>query len=312
MDFSMFLISLLLATVSSISLDKSSMMTKLFQNPRAFADTFQNAKPSEINAVIEMIVGLIAAGNKEKETAIAAFNDAEAAFDDADLAETTAMKAEWQLVGHYNVTKETVQNQQLVLANDEQLEASLLMKLNGLKKVQEDAQLDFDMGIQQIDAEKDQLEGIKKILKKMAGKTDRRRLLAMVKIDPDALEAVSGIVEGLLMNGEDERRSLTETLKTAKDNTDGAQGQYDEAVRTKIDAADKLSRDKAAQDTAKEEADAATKAYLEAKNDKDEKKSILEKERTTKTEISSRVDTENGTLDSVNQMLRELLPKKSN
>jgi len=57
---------ILLATAFAHNLKSVSMVEKIFLDPVAFAQSFENASPSAVNAVIDMVQDLIAEGNGKK------------------------------------------------------------------------------------------------------------------------------------------------------------------------------------------------------------------------------------------------------
>jgi len=146
MGFSIFLIPFLLATVSSISVDKNSMMAKIFADPSAFVAAFSNADPAQIQQIIGLIQGMIDENDENKNNAIQAFDDAKIASDAADEAEQTALNDEWQAVGHWNVTKDNVASQTQIVASKNTAEIDLQGKKEAAESHQESAQLDFDNG----------------------------------------------------------------------------------------------------------------------------------------------------------------------
>jgi len=311
MGFSIFLIPLLLVTVASISVDKSSMMTKIFQNPQAFVATFHDANPDQINAVIEMIDGLIATATEEKELAESEFDKAEAASIAADTAEKEALEAEWEAVGHWNNSKQAVLDQELIVKSKKDAEELLQESKSAASTLHEEAKLDFDMGTEVINLEQAKLEEIRAVLKEMAEKaTDiqtRRRLLALVKIDPDKIDEVDAIILDLIEKGEDEREALTTALKEAKDALDSQSSQFDAAVQEHLAAKvelDTLNGEKAAAHSVAEE---KTKLYEEAVEVKKQKNADLVEKTTVRDETVPRVDRENGTLNDVKRMLQDLL-----
>lgn len=307
MGFSMFLVSVLLVTVSGIALDKSSMVTKMFENPEAFAATFQNANPEQIQTVIDMISDLINTGNEEKDTAISEFNTAKEASDAADTAADAAQQAEWLALGQHETAEEKVNTAQALVSTAKTQETEAQNAKNTAETAKTDAQDDFDYGTIQIEKEKEALLGIKTVLQDMASKSTRRRLLSMVKVDPASLESIDVIIDELLEAGEAERVNLENALKLAKVAFAEADDDFKLKVAAKLQADTDLSGKQEIEIAAKLTADDATAKKVDADKTKEIANADLEAKTATKDEVSTRVDEENTTLGEVRQMLVDLL-----
>jgi len=288
------------------------MMAKIFADPSAFVAAFSNADPAQIQQIIGLIQGMIDENNENKNNAIQAFDDAKIASDAADEAEQTALNDEWQAVGHWNVTKDNVASQTQIVASKNTAEIDLQGKKEAAESHQESAQLDFDNGSDWIQQEKGKLEEIKQVLQDMAAKADiqtGRRLLALVKVDPEKLDSVDALIDSLVEKADLELDELTNALKAAKEAAVEATDLFNTAVSEHIAENTKLSELEAEKAAAKIVAEEKTKAYNEAAADKQAKNADLEVKRATKDEEVIRVDSENQTLDEVLEKLNEMLDR---
>jgi len=308
MGFSI-LISVLLVTVSAISLNKNSMMTQLFKDPHAFAATFQNADPDQIKAVIAMIDGLIDEGEAEKDTAISNYETANQTWYDAIADFDEAESADWIALGERDTTQDKVtswENKVTVAAAAEK-DALAAQDSAGLDQV--DAQRDYDAGKATHDKEQEALEGAKAVVAQMKlNPGGRRRLLAMVKIDPDALDDVEDIIDDLISKSKATLAEYLAALKGANDAHAAAETAYSTAVTAHVTLQGELEEhnknlaSKLARVTETDEAlSAARIALAEADAAQQAADTIREDE-------TARVDAENGTLSDVRAMLVDLLP----
>lgn len=219
---------------------------------------------------------------------------------------------EWQAVGHWNVTKDNVASQTQIVASKNTAEIDLQGKKEAAESHQESAQLDFDNGSDWIQQEKGKLEEIKQVLQDMAAKADiqtGRRLLALVKVDPEKLDSVDALIDSLVEKADLELDELTNALKAAKEAAVEATDLFNTAVSEHIAENTKLSELEAEKAAAKIVAEEKTKAYNEAAADKQAKNADLEVKRATKDEEVIRVDSENQTLDEVLEKLNEMLDR---
>jgi hypothetical protein len=175
------------------------------------------------------------------------------------------------------------------------------------KDARDSAQLDFDYGTEQIDEEKEALLNIQEVLRNMETKSDRRRLLAMVKVDPAALESIAAIIVDLIETGEDERDQLSTNLKSTKVLFAEAGETFTGTVNEHVRLNGELDSKKDAEIAAKSLAEGATVTKDEADKAKGIANTDLEEKTTTKEEVTTRVDEENGTLSEVRKMLEDLL-----
>jgi hypothetical protein len=163
-----------------------------------------------------MIDGLIDTGNGEKQVAIDAFdasNDTHAA---AVQSAADAQDAEYLALGERNVAAADVDTWTSKVSTAGVTEAEALTAKSTASGDQSDAQAEFDNGSAQISAEKEALLGIRDVLDTLRSKARRRRLLSMVKVNPETLDAIDEIVDDLLNKGEVTLAGLLTSLKTAK------------------------------------------------------------------------------------------------
>lgn len=284
-------------------------MAKIFADPSAFVATFANADPAQIEQIIGLIQGMVDQNSESKNNVIQAFDDAQTASDAADAAEQTALAEEWQAVGHWNVTKDNVATQKQIVDNKNTAQINLQLAKEQADDNQEAAQMDFDFGSVIIEKEKAKLAEIKVILQQMAQADIQtsRRLLALVKIDPEKLDSVDALIDALVEKADLELDGFTNTLKEANEAAVAATDLFNTAVSEHIDENTKLSGLEAEKAAAKTAADEKTHAYNEALADKQAKNADLEVKRADKDVEVNRVDGENSTLDDVIVLLNQLL-----
>lgn len=308
MGFSI-LISVLLVTVSAISLNKNSMMTQLFKDPHAFAATFQNADPEQIKAVIAMIDGLIDEGQAEKDTAIDNYETANQTWYDAIADHDEAEAADWHALGQRDTSQLKVNSWENKVSVAAAAEADAELFQNSASDDQISAQADFDAGQLTHDKEQEALLGAKEVVAQMINPAEgRRRLLAMVKIDPAALDNVNGIIDDLIAKSTQTLAEYASAFKDAKDAHDIAQQSYSAAVTEHVTLQGELEEhrkdlvSKLARVTETDEALQAAKIALEEADSAQQAADTIRQNETT------RVDEENGTLTQVRGMLVSLLP----
>lgn len=284
-------------------------MTQLFKDPHAFAATFQNADPEQIKAVIAMIDGLIDEGEAEKDTAISNYETANQTWYDAIADFDEAESADWIALGERDTTQDKVtswENKVTVAAAAEK-DALAAQDSAGLDQVE--AQRDYDAGKATHDKEQEALEGAKAVVAQMKlNPGGRRRLLAMVKIDPDALDDVEDIIDDLISKSKATLAEYLAALKGANDAHAAAETAYSTAVTAHVTLQGELEEhnknlaSKLARVTETDEAlSAARIALAEADAAQQAADTIREDE-------TARVDAENGTLSDVRAMLVDLLP----
>merc|ERR1712038_1183223 len=164
-------------------------------------------------------MGMADQNTESKNTAQKAFDDAQTASDEADAAEEIAKGEEWQAVGHWNVTKVDVAKQEEIVDNKNTAQINLQEAKEQADDNKEAAQMDFNFGSVIIEKEKAKLAEIKAILQQMAQADIQtsRRLLALVKIDPDKLDSVDALIDELVEKADRELEEFTNALKTANE-----------------------------------------------------------------------------------------------
>jgi len=284
-------------------------MAKIFADPSAFVATFANADPAQIEQIIGLIQGMVDQNTESKNIALQAFDDAQTASNDADAAEATAKADEWQAVGHWNVTKGNVATQEQIVDNKNTAQINLQVTKEQADDNKEAAQMDFNFGSVIIEKEKAKLAEIKEILQQMAQADIQtsRRLLALVKIDPDKLDSVDALIDELVEKADRELEEFTNALKEANEAAVAATEAFNTAVSEHIDENTKLEELKAEKAAAKTAAEEKTQAYNEALADKEAKNADLEVKRADKDVEVNRVDGENTTLNEVINLLKNLL-----
>lgn len=284
-------------------------MTQLFKDPHAFAATFQNADPEQIKAVIAMIDGLIDEGQAEKDTAIDNYETANQTWYDAIADHDEAEAADWKALGKRDTSQDKVNSLENRVTVAAAAEADAETVQNGASDDQISAQADFDAGKLTHDKEQEALLGAKEVVAQMINPAEgRRRLLAMVKIDPAALDNVDDIIDDLIAKSTQTLAEYALALKGAKDAHATAQKSYSDAVTEHVTLQGELEEQrkdlvsKLARVTETDEALQAAKIALEEADSAQQAADTIRQNETT------RVDEENDTLTEVRGMLVSLLP----
>jgi len=204
---------ILLATAFAHNLKSVSMVEKIFLDPVAFAQSFENASPSAVNAVIDMVNDLIAEGNGKKADIIKAHEDAVAASAVALDALNVALDVLETATGERIEADDEVTRLKGVLQQKRSAEADALSIKNAAKTSLDNAQAWMDSEVTRVDAEKGSLEEVLQILADLP-EGFRRRLLsshgslvpvgmiaAMASTDPDAVQEVVDLVQALIDAG---------------------------------------------------------------------------------------------------------------
>lgn len=284
-------------------------MTQLFKDPHAFAATFQNAAPEQIKAVIAMIDGLIEEGQAEKDTAIDNYETANQTWYDAIADHDEAEAADWKALGQRDTSQGKVDSWENKVTVAAAAEADAERVQIGASEDQKDAQTDFDAGKLTHDKEQEALLGAQAVVAQMRNPAEgRRRLLAMVKIDPYALDNVDAIINHLIEKSTQTLADYALALKDAKDAHATAKVSYSDAVTEHVTfqgELEELRKDlvsKLARVTETDEALQAAKIALEEADSAQQAADTIRQDETT------RVDDENDTLSEVRGMLVSLLP----
>lgn len=285
------------------------MMTQLFKDPHAFAATFQNADPEQIKAVIAMIDGLIDEGQAEKDTAIDNYETANQTWYDAIANHDEAEAADWKALGQRDTSQTRVTNWENKVTVAAAAEADAEVVQNGASDDEDSAQADYNAGKLTHDKEQEALLGAKEVVAQMRIPAEgRRRLLAMVKIDPVALENVDDIIDDLIDKSKLTLADYLAALKVAKETHETAKDSYSAAVTEHVTLQGELEEhkkdlvSKLARVTETDEALQAAKIALEEADAAQQAADTIRQTETT------RVDEENHTLSEVRGMLVGLLP----
>jgi len=299
--------SFLLATVSSVSLNKKSMMAQLFEDPDTFVATFQNADPVQIQTVIDMVDSLIETGNTEKQNAIDEYNKALANSILADQAYDEADRAEKLALGEVHLANAHLEQSRTNVQLAEEAEASALIEKNTAWEAHGHISIEFEAEIYRIDDEKAILENIQAILLGLL--PSERRLLAMIKVDPESVSAVNEIVLEMLATGEREREAITKLESEAKALFDEKSNFYNSKVADHVTKNDVLSKAETDLDEKVDIADdksAITQTKLLEKN---AAQAVLTEKVDVKDSEIDRVNDENEILYSVRDKLVALFPR---
>jgi len=312
---------ILLATAFAHNLKSVSMVEKIFLDPVAFAQSFENASPSAVNAVIDMVNDLIAEGNGKKADIIKAHEDAVAASAVALDALNVALDVLETATGERIEADDEVTRLKGVLQQKRSAEADALSIKNAAKTSLDNAQAWMDSEVTRVDAEKGSLEEVLQILADLP-EGFRRRLLsshgslvpvgmiaAMASTDPAAVQEVVDLVQALIDAGEDVRADVTGDRDAAAVELDDRTGAWNHAVSEAVKAQDALSAGEgvASQllgvETAKKAIhDDKTAIHNAAVTDEEEKQAVRE-------EQVPILDHENEQLHNVVEILEGLLPQ---
>jgi len=311
---------ILLATAFAHNLKSVSMVEKIFLDPVAFAQSFENASPSAVNAVIDMVNDLIAEGNGKKADIIKAHEDAVAASATALDALNVALDVLETATGERIEADDEVTRLSGVLQQKQSAEADAVSNKNAAKRSLDNAQAWMDSEVTRVDAEKGSLEEVLQILADLP-EGFRRRLLsshgslvpvgmiaAMTSTDPDAVQEVVDLVQALIDAGEDVRADVTGDRDDAAAELDDRTGAWKHAVSETVAAQDALAAGEgvASQllgvETAKKAIhDDKTAIHNAAVTDEEEKQAVRE-------EQVPILDHENEQLHNVVEILEGLLP----
>jgi len=312
---------ILLATAFAHNLKSVSMVEKIFLDPVAFAQSFENASPSAVNAVIDMVEDLIAEGNGKKASIIQAHEDAVAASAVALDALNVALSILEVATGERLEADAEVERLQSVLQQKQSAESDAVGNKNAAKTALDNAQAWMDSEVARVDGEKASLEEVQEILANLP-EGFRRRLLSshgslmpvamiasMSSTDPNAVQEVVDLVQALIDAGEAQRADVTGARDDASVELEDRTGAWKHAVSETVAAQDALAAGEgvASQllgvETAKESIhNDKTAIHNAAVTDEEEKEAI-------RTEQVPILDHENEQLHNVVDILEGLLPQ---
>jgi len=312
---------ILLATAFAHNLKSVSMVEKIFLDPVAFAQSFENASPSAVNAVIDMVQDLIAEGNGKKAGIIKDHEDAVVASAAALDALNVALDILETATGERIEADDEVTRLGTVLQQKQSAEHDAVVNKNSATTALNNAQAWMDSEVTRVDAEKASLEEVLQILADLP-EGFRRRLLsssgslmpvgmiaAMSSTDPAAVKEVVDLVQALIDAGEGVRASVTGDRDDAAAELDDRTGAWKHAVSETVAAQDALAAGEgvASQLLGVEQAkraihDDKTAIHNAAVTDEEEKEAI-------RTEQVPILDHENEQLHNVVEILEGLLPQ---
>jgi len=244
---------ILLATAFAHNLKSVSMVEKIFLDPVAFAQSFENASPSAVNAVIDMVEDLIAEGNGKKAAIIKAHEDAVAASATALDALNVALDILETATGERIEADDEVTRLAGVLQQKQSAEADAVSNKNAAQTALNNAQAWMDSEVSRVDGEKAALEEVLQILADLP-EGFRRRLLsshgslmpvgmiaAMSSTDPEAVQQVVDLVQALIDAGEAVRADVTGARDGAASDLEDRTGAWKHAVSETVAAQDALA-----------------------------------------------------------------------
>jgi len=229
------------------------MVEKIFLDPVAFAQSFENASPSAVNAVIDMVEDLIAEGNGKKAAIIKAHEDAVAASATALDALNVALDILETATGERIEADDEVTRLAGVLQQKQSAEADAVSNKNAAQTALNNAQAWMDSEVSRVDGEKAALEEVLQILADLP-EGFRRRLLsshgslmpvgmiaAMSSTDPEAVQQVVDLVQALIDAGEAVRADVTGARDGAASDLEDRTGAWKHAVSETVAAQDALA-----------------------------------------------------------------------
>lgn len=296
------------------------MVEQIYQDPVAFAQSFENASPVAVQSVIDMITGLITEGIDKKNALIGAHEDAVEASSIALDAMVVARNALEVATGERIEADDRVTNGESTLAQKQSAERAALGDRNGAQNVLDSAQSWMDSEVTRVDSEKGALTEVLQILDSIPDTPEGRRLLSkygslipvgmianVAKADPAAVQEVVDLVNALIEAGEVVRGYVTESRDTAATVLADATTQWKWAVSRTVEAQDVLAEREG-------EAEALLAVQREKWTVHDGKEEIhtaaVADEDTKKKEMDDQVpilDHENEQLSRVNEILNGLL-----
>jgi len=312
---------ILFATVSAHSLKSYSLVESLFQDPKAFAATFEKANPEAVQSVIDLVNDLIAEGQDKKANIIAEHEDAIVATTDAKSELAVALDELETAAGERVEADEEVVRLQGVLVQKQTAESDASAAKVAATGVLTDSQNWMDSEVTRVDKEKASLEEVKDILAQLP--SGFRRLLSasssllplgmlssMSKTDPEAVAQLVGLVDDLVAAGEQVRTDVTQARDDAQVDLNTKTQTWNDAVSATAVAEDTLAAGQTdagnklvVQNAKREVFDAATSKKDSAVALEAEKKGV----RDTQVPI---LDHEDEQLNEVNGILTNLLPQE--
>jgi len=306
-------------------MQQSGMIKKMFADPKKFVSTFENADPSQIDEVVEILKTLLDEGQEALKKAT----------DENNLAQKEALDAAKEL-------QTATDNDNLAVGlQQEKIEAATTAKddrdkaLEDLNKQQQEKEKaenlanDASEGLKVQEAivakEKETLEEIEKILKRLVERTNGnaeisisnqffrgRSLLATIglnanaEVSPTTVNRIQEIIDKIRKEGEDSLAALGKTRDETAEKFKTELDKFDAAQKLEGELKEKLDAANAAVDAAKAAVQKTT-ADLVAATEKDtEKKAISEGKKKTLDSVTETTSNENSVITDVIQRLETL------
>jgi len=242
---------LLFATISGHSLKSFSLVEKLFQDPVAFASTFEKANPEAVHSVLDLVYSLIAEGQDKKATIIAEHEDAIVATADRAAELATALYELEDAAGERVESDEEVDRLKDVLAELVAAEKAASDAKSVCSGVLDDAQLWMTAEVERVDSERVSLEEVNDIL---ASLPSSRRLLSnlpstliplgmlsLAKTDPSIVAELVELVKELIAAGETVRLTVTQARDDAQTDLSSKTSVWEAAVQATAEGEDNLA-----------------------------------------------------------------------
>lgn len=285
------------------------MMTQIFKDPNAFAATFQNADPKQIQDVIDILDGLISTNDDQLNATIADWETKNQTLWDAEETLEQARRLDEFALGDLHLAKEAVTEWTNKVAASARVESEAQISQSSASSGQSDAQADFDAQQEQHDKEIEALGSALAVVDQMRNPA-RRRLLSKVKINPESLDDIEDIIDDLIQKSKDELAAVLAALKEAKNAHDLAKTAYSEAIANHVQLKAELDEKNADRD---QKANAQTNAAAALQVAEDAARVASDEEMAAdkvRHDEANRVEGENATLNQVRGMLVDLLPKE--
>jgi len=299
-----------------------SVVNQVIKDPLAFAQTFSQASPDQINEVVKIIEGLISTGEAKKKDIIDTRTAADAVLSKANADLATALDEFETARGERKLADEwvTVLKGKLDARTSEQ--SAALKAKNLAAETLQDAQDWFTQESERIDIEKAIFKDVIEVLTGLKDNSGRRllssqshlapilsALIDSAKVNPDSIDKVVALVVDLINAGEAVRTEVDLAKSAAQKAFDKADSEWKAAVQATIAANDKHTKavttaaDKLVVEQAKESIwNDATASQEAAQVDKDKKLKIEQEQVPV-------IDHENAELRKVVDILKNMIKK---
>lgn len=225
------------------------MVERLFKDPVAFAQSFENANPAAVQSVIDMVNDLIAEGEGKKADIIQTHEDAVATTAAAVGELDVALDVLETATGERIEADDEVTRLKSVLQQKQNAESAASVAKSSATASLGDAQEWMDTEVARVDEEKAALEEVQEILADLP--TGFRRLLSsssslipmgmLSKTDPGAVAEVVALVDDLIAAGEGVRTQVTGDRDVAQDDLNSKTVHWQSAVSHTVSAQDSLA-----------------------------------------------------------------------